>query len=71
MTRRSQIVETSLLALTVACVAGPASAQTALPDITVGTKKPAVHHAPQPTAKPQAAAPSQPTRAAAPAHASA
>ncbi|MGA9599507.1 MAG: hypothetical protein WBS22_04500, partial [Methylocystis sp.] len=53
MSRGRQFIETSLLALTVACIAGPASAQTKLPDITLGQKKPpVVHHAPQPTAKP-------------------
>jgi opacity protein-like surface antigen len=53
MSRRTQLLETSLLALSVACVAGPASAQTALPDITINQHRAKVtHHAPQPAAKP-------------------
>ena len=53
MSRRRQLIETSLLALAAACVAGSASAQTQLPDITVGQHRPKVtHHAPQPAAKP-------------------
>ncbi len=70
---RTQAVETSLLALAIGCVAAPASAQTALPDITVTHPKPkVVYHAPAPTAKPVvSAAPSRstapPTQARAPA----
>jgi opacity protein-like surface antigen len=53
MSRSTQLIQTSLLALTVASVAGAASAQTALPDININQHRPKVaHHAPQPTAKP-------------------
>ncbi len=61
MSCRRQLIETSSLALAAALLAGAASAQTALPDITIGQKKPAVvHHAPQPTAKPQPRVTAQP-----------
>ena len=79
MSRRTQLIETSLLALAVASWAGTASAQTALPDITIVKPKPkVVHQAPQPTAKPvqprvaaQPAPAPRPTQARAPAPAAA
>ncbi len=84
MRRRAQPANASVLALTAVVLTGPVCAQTALPDITIGQKKPpVVHPAPQPTAKPvqprvaaqPAPAPPRPartpapTRAAAPTHA--
>ncbi|MGP8122747.1 MAG: TonB-dependent receptor plug domain-containing protein [Xanthobacteraceae bacterium] len=50
---RRHIEKISLLALTAACAAHPAFAQTALPDINIGkAHKPAVTHTAKPAAKP-------------------